>query len=166
MPCDPMLFRQVLGRFATGVTVVTVRKGDIVRGMTANAFSSVSLNPPLILVSVDKRAETHGLMMEGDVFCVNILAEHHREWSDWWAGKAPVDQDQFANVEYSTKVTGCPVLEGCLGYIDCKVWARYEGGDHTLFIGEVQEAAVNTDPSIKPLLFFSSKYRKLSEESL
>ena len=134
--------------------------------MTANAFSSVSLNPPLILVSVDKRADTHGMMMESDVFCVNILAEHHRDWSDWWAGKAPKDQDQFANVSYSTKVTGCPVLDECLGYIDCKVWARYDGGDHTLFVGEVQEAWVNNDPDIRPLLFFASKYRKLSDEPM
>jgi flavin reductase (DIM6/NTAB) family NADH-FMN oxidoreductase RutF len=166
MSFDPSLFRQVLGRFATGVTVVTVCKGDTKRGMTANAFSSVSLNPPLVLVSVDKRADTHGLLMEGDVFCINILAEHHREWSDWWAGKAPSDVDQFANVSFSTKVTGCPVLDGCLGYIDCKVWARYDGGDHTLFIGEVQEAAINDDPNIKPLLFFASKYRRLSDEPL
>jgi flavin reductase (DIM6/NTAB) family NADH-FMN oxidoreductase RutF len=166
MPCDPVLFRQILGRFATGVTVVTVRHGEAQRGMTANAFSSVSLNPPLILVSVDKRADTHGMMMEADVFCVNILAEHHRDWSDWWAGKAPKDQDQFANVPYSTKVTGCPVLDECLGYIDCKVWARYDGGDHTLFVGEVQDAWVNNDPEIRPLLFFASKYRKLSDESM
>lgn len=166
MPCDPVLFRQVLGRFATGVTVITVRKGDIQRGMTANAFSSVSLNPPLILVSVDKRADTHALMMESEIFCVNFLAEHHRDWSDWWAGKAPKDQDQFANIPYSAKATGCPVLEGSLGYIDCKVWARYDGGDHTLFVGEVQEAFVNNDPNLKPLLFFSSKYRKLSDDTL
>jgi flavin reductase (DIM6/NTAB) family NADH-FMN oxidoreductase RutF len=166
MAFDPMLFRQVLGRFATGVTVITVRKGDMLHGMTANAFSSVSLNPPLILVSVDKRADMHGMLLESEVFCVNILAEPHRTWSDWWAGKAPKDQDQFANIPYSTKATGCPVLEDCLGYIDCKVWARYEGGDHTLFVGEVQEAAVTTDPNIKPLLFFASKYRKLADDTL
>jgi flavin reductase (DIM6/NTAB) family NADH-FMN oxidoreductase RutF len=161
-----MLFRQILGRFATGVTVVTVRHGDTQHGMTANAFSSVSLDPPLILVSVGKRADTHGIMMESDVFCVNILAEHHRDWSDWWSGKAPKDQDQFANVPYSAKATGCPVLDECLGYLDCKVWARYDGGDHTLFIGEVQEAWVNADPNLKPLLFFASKYRKLSDDAL
>jgi len=165
MPFDPMLFRQVLGRFATGVTVVTVCKDNIRRGMTANAFTSVSLNPPLVLVSVDKKADTHGLMMETDTFCINILAEHRRQWSDWWAGKAPKDQDQFANIPYSSKVTGSPVLDDCLGYIDCKVWARYEGGDHTLFVGEVQEAAMSNDPNLKPLLFFASKYRKLADES-
>ena len=165
MPFDPMLFRQVLGRFATGVTVVTVCKDNIRRGMTANAFTSVSLNPPLVLVSVDKKADTHGLMMETDTFCINILAEHRRQWSDWWAGKAPKDQDQFANIPYSNKVTGSPVLDDCLGYIDCKVWARYDGGDHTLFVGEVQEAAMSNDPNLKPLLFFASKYRKLADES-
>jgi flavin reductase (DIM6/NTAB) family NADH-FMN oxidoreductase RutF len=166
MPFDPNLFRQVLGRFATGVTVITVCQGDVRRGMTANAFSSVSLNPPLILVSVDKKADTHSMLMESDAFCVNILAEHRRAWSDWWAGKAPKDLDQFVDVPYSTKATGSPVLDDCLGYIDCKVWARYDGGDHTLFVGEVQDAAVNTDPDIKPLLFFASKYRKIAEDPL
>jgi flavin reductase (DIM6/NTAB) family NADH-FMN oxidoreductase RutF len=166
MPFDPMLFRQVLGRFATGVTVITTYKGEQKHGMTANAFSSVSLNPPLVLISVDKRADMHNLLLETDAFCVNILPEHRRAWSDWWAGKAPKGEDQFATMPHTVKVTGCPVLEGCLGYIDCKIWARYEGGDHTLFLGEVQEAAVNNDPNLKPLLFFSSNYRKLDNEPL
>lgn len=166
MPFDPNHFRQVLGRFATGVTVVTVCKGDMLRGMTANAFSSVSLDPPLVLVSVDKKTDTHTLLMESDAFCVNILAEHRRDWSDWWAGKAPRDVDQFTDKPYTTKATGSPVLEDCLGYIDCKVWARYDGGDHTLFVGEVQEASINDDPNLKPLLFFASQYRKLHDEPL
>lgn len=163
---DPMHFRQVLGRFATGVTVITTNAGGHKHGMTANAFSSVSLEPPLVLVSIAKTADMHDLMLEAKAFCVNILAEHHREWSDWWAGKAPKDADQFAGIPHSLKSTGSPVLDGCLGYIDCKVWAQYAGGDHTLFVGEVQEAAVTEDDSLKPLLFFSSKYRKLSDESL
>jgi flavin reductase (DIM6/NTAB) family NADH-FMN oxidoreductase RutF len=166
MPFDPILFRQVLGRFATGVTVITVCKGEVKRGMTANAFTSVSLNPPLILVSIDKKADTHSLLMESEAFCVNILPEHRRAWSDWWSGKAPKEQDQFANMPHSTRATGSPVLDDCLGYIDCKVWARYEGGDHTLFVGEVQEAAVNDDPNLKPLLFFASKYRKIADDPL
>ena len=166
MAFDPNLFRQVLGRFATGVTVVTVAQGGMKHGMTANAFSSVSLNPPLILVSVDKRAEMHGLLLKSDAFCVNILPEHHREWSDWWAGKAPKEGDQFVDIPHTVKATGSPVLDGCVGYIDCKVWARYEGGDHTLFIGEVQEAAVNDSPDVKPLVFFASKYRRLDDNAL
>jgi flavin reductase (DIM6/NTAB) family NADH-FMN oxidoreductase RutF len=165
MPFDPNFFRQVLGRFATGVTVITVCKDGVKRGMTANAFTSVSLDPPLILVSVDKRADTHQLMLEADAFCVNILCEHRREWSDWWAGKAPKGEDQFTGIPHATKVTGSPVLDDCLGFIDCKVWARYDGGDHTLFVGEVQEAEINDDPNLKPLLFYASQYRKLADES-
>ena len=164
MPFDPALFRQVLGRFATGVTVVTTCKGDSRHGMTANAFSSVSLDPPLILVSVDKKADMHGWLEESGVFCVNFLPEHRREWSDWWAGKAPKDGDQFADIPYSAKETGSPVLDECLGFLDCKVWASYEGGDHTLFVGEVQEAAISEDDDLRPLLFYSSKYRKLQAE--
>ncbi len=166
MPFDPMLFRQVLGRFVTGVTVITTSHQGVKHGMTANAFSSVSLNPPLIMVSVDKRANMHDLLTTGDAFCVNILAEHHADWSGWWAGKAPKDGDQFADIPHTTKATGSPVLNECVAYIDCTVWARYDGGDHTLFIGEVQEAAPSEDPDLKPLLFFSSKYRKLADETL
>lgn len=166
MAFDPNLFRQVLGRFATGVTVITTSHHGVKHGMTANAFSSVSLNPPLILVSVDKRAEMHGLLLEGEAFCVNILPENRREWSDWWAGKAPKGGDQFVDIPHSTKATGSPVLDGCVGYIDCKVWARYEGGDHTLFLGEVQEASVHDNPDVKPLLFFASKYRSLADATL
>ncbi len=132
--------------------------------MTANAFTSVSLDPPLILVSIDKRANMHGIMMENDAFCVNLLPEHRWEWSDWWAGKAPKDADQFADIPHTDGTTGSPVLEGCLGYIDCKVWERYPGGDHTLVLGEVQDAEVNTDPDVKPLLFFASKYHKLGDQ--
>ncbi|GIX49309.1 MAG: hypothetical protein KatS3mg131_3520 [Candidatus Tectimicrobiota bacterium] len=166
MAFDPTRFRQVLGRFATGVTVVTVCKDGIKHGMTANAFTSVSLNPPLVLVSVDKRAEMHRFLMEADAFCVNILPEHRREWSEWWAGKAPKGADQFANIPHRTATTGSPVLADCLGYIDCTVWARYDGGDHTLFVGEVQEAAISDDPKLKPLLFYGSQYRKLADEPL
>lgn len=166
MAFDPNLFRQVLGRFATGVTVITTTHHGVKHGMTANAFSSVSLNPPLILVSVDKRAEMHGLLMQGEAFCVNILPEHRRDWSDWWAGKAPKGGDQFADITHSTKATGSPVLDECVGYIDCKIWARYEAGDHTLFLGEVQEASVHDNPDVKPLLFFASKYRSLTDFTL
>jgi flavin reductase (DIM6/NTAB) family NADH-FMN oxidoreductase RutF len=163
MPFDPIQFRQLLGRFATGVTVITANHNNEKHGMTANAFTSVSLNPPLILVSIDKRANMHDIMMEHDSFCVNFLSENRREWSDWWAGKAPKDADQFANIPHTDSTTGSPVLEGCLGYIDCKVWERYPAGDHTLVLGEVQDAAVNTNPAIKPLLFFASKYHQLGD---
>src|SRR6266436_8369709 len=128
MPFDPNLFRQVLGRFVTGVTVVTTHHSGTKHGMTANAFSSVSLDPPLILVSVDKKANMHELLTTVDVFCVNILAEHRPEWSSWWAGKAPKEGDQFAEIPHLSKATGCPVLDECLAYIDCKVWARFDVG--------------------------------------
>lgn len=164
MPFDTAQFRQLLGRFATGVTVITTNHNDVKHGMTANAFTSVSLDPPLILVSIDKRANMHGIMMENDAFCVNLLPEHRRKWSDWWAGKAPKDADQFADIPHTDGTTGSPVLEGCLGYIDCKVWERYPGGDHTLVLGEVQDAEVNTEPDVKPLLFFASKYHKLGDQ--
>ena len=164
MPFDPAKFRQLLGRFATGVTVITTNHNGEKHGMTANAFSSVSLDPPLILISVDKRANMHEILTEHDAFCVNFLPVHRREWSDWWAGKAPKDADQFADIPHTEGVTGSPILDGCLGYIDCKVWARYPGGDHTLVLGEVQDAEVHEDPEVKPLLFFASRYHHIGEQ--
>ena len=127
MPFDPMLFRQVLGRFATGVTVVTTHHSGTKHGMTANAFSSVSLDPPLILVSVDKKANMHELLTAGTLFCVNILAEHRPEWSSWWAGKAPRRAISLPRSHISPRRRAVRCWTNAWP-IDCKVWARFDVG--------------------------------------
>ncbi|MCL6575424.1 flavin reductase family protein [Kyrpidia sp.] len=154
---DAMTFRQVMGLFGTGVTVVTVPDGDGAHGMTANSFTSVSLDPPLILVSVDRRARTHELIREAGRFGVSILREEQEGVSRHFAGKP--DPAVAAALEYEWP-EDIPVLAGSLAQIACRLWAEYDGGDHTLYVGEVLYLAANEG---RPLLFFQGRYRRLGE---
>lgn len=155
---DPQEFRKVMGQFATGVTVVTTRTPDgRPHGLTANAFMSVSLDPPLVLVSIDKKTDTHGYLREAGVFCVNILREDHRHVSERFASKDP---QKFEGVSHSDKHTGAPVLDDALAWIDCRVVNEFGGGDHTLYLGEVTALEHRGG---KPLLFYGGKYRRLPD---
>lgn len=155
-PVSSQDFRMAMGLFATGVTVVTTKGHDHVHGMTANAFTSVSLDPPLILISIDKRAECHGLILKNRDFAVNILREDQESLSRQFAGK--VDKSLFDAAQFEW-VRDIPVITECLCSIGCTLWADYEGGDHTLFVGKVQSLQVRG--SENPLLYFRSGYHKL-----
>jgi flavin reductase (DIM6/NTAB) family NADH-FMN oxidoreductase RutF len=158
MPIDPLEFRRTLGCFATGVTVITVTDNEgKPRGLTANAFSSLSLDPPQILVCIDHRADTFPVISQAKTFAVNVLAEHQREISQRFAGKG---EDKFEGVPYRTGDTGVPLLDGVLAVIECRVEQAHEAGDHTIFIGEVQRVE-HTEG--KPLLFFRGNYANLPE---
>src|SRR4051794_21059419 len=133
----PLDLRRACGQFATGVTIVTVRDGDGLRGMTANSFTSVSLEPPLVLVSIDLKNRTHQLVQEDGKFAVNVLAQDHRQWSDRFAGRHGDLQHQFDDVPHRL-VDGLPVLEGAAAALVCEVRAVYPAGDHSLFIGEIK----------------------------
>lgn len=150
-------FRAALGRFVSGVTVVTI-KGDDNRpvGMTVSAFASVSLEPPLILACIDKRASAHGNFAEGTHFAVNILAEDQEHLSRRFASK---DQDRFNGTGYTEGATGTPLLEGALAYLECRVVHAYPGGDHTIIVGEVESTAVAEN---KPLAYFRGGYSQLA----
>jgi flavin reductase (DIM6/NTAB) family NADH-FMN oxidoreductase RutF len=155
---DPKEFRKVMGQFATGVTVVTTRTPDgRPHGLTANAFMSVSLDPPLVVVSIDKKADTHKYIRDSGVFCVNILKEDHQHISEKFASKDP---DKFEGIAHADIHTGAPVFDDALAWIDCEVVDEFEGGDHTLFLGKVTALEHRGG---KPLLFFSGKYRKLPD---
>jgi len=155
-------FRGALGVFATGVTVVTTRGEQHPYGMTANAFSSVSLDPPLILVCVMANSEGGALIRENGVFAVNILAAHQEPLSRYFASKdRPRGRDAFSDVAHRTAVSGSPVLDGAAGYLDCSLHAGHEAGDHTIFIGEV--LALEFSPDVAPLLFHAGGYRFLSD---
>jgi flavin reductase (DIM6/NTAB) family NADH-FMN oxidoreductase RutF len=158
MAVDPMEFRRALGCFATGVTVITAmdREGNP-RGLTANAFSSLSLEPTLILVCVDHRSDTFPVIGQASAFAVNILGEEQREVSQRFAGKGA---DKFAGVPYRAGGTGAPIIEGALAVIECLVESAHEAGDHTIFIGRVQSVEHGAG---KPLLFFRGNYASLPE---
>ncbi len=155
---SPLDLRRACGQFATGVTIVTVRDGDGLRGMTANSFTSVSLDPPLVLVSVDLRNRTHALVSEQGRFAVNVLTQEHRPWSDRFAGRHGDLQHVFDDVPHRL-VDGLPVLEGVAAALVCDVTAIYPAGDHSLFIGEVKQ--LEWLPDGEPLLFHGGQYRGL-----
>ena len=146
-----------LSRFVTGVTVVTTTGPDNrPAGITVNAFSSVSLEPPLVLACVDKRASVHDYLTEGHHFAVNILAEDQEHLSRRFASK---DQDRFNGARYRYGVSGAPLLEGVLASIECRIVHTYPCGDHTIVVGEVESAIVAEH---KPLAYHRGRYAQLA----
>ncbi len=150
--------RRVMGHFATGVTIITTfnRAGQM-HGLTANAFTSVSLVPPLLLICVDKKAESYPSFEESKVFTVNILKDDQEALSRRFAVSGG---EKFQGVAYRMGANGAPILEGVLAWLECKVAASYEGGDHTIYLGEIQEAETREG---KPLLFFRGGYREMGD---
>jgi flavin reductase (DIM6/NTAB) family NADH-FMN oxidoreductase RutF len=159
MPFDQNELRRVMGHFATGVTVVTTHDGaGRCYGLTANAVCSVSLDPPLILVCVDKRAESHPAFGLSQAFVVNILAAGQEEMSRHFAVSGG---DKFVDLPCRNGGTGAPILDGALAHVECRVVATYDAGDHTIYIGEVESAEGREG---HPLLFFRGKYHRLHHD--
>lgn len=157
MPIDPDTFRSVLGRFASGITVVTARDGDGRHyGMTVTAFCSVSLVPPLILVCIDLAASMHDALLRAPHFAVNILSADQEPLSRRFSGLD--EHHRFDGLGYTIGVTGSALLEEALAHIECRRLAQHAAGDHTVIIGEV-EAAVAHDA--RPLLYYRGGYAQL-----
>ena len=155
MAIDKQTFRRTLGRFAAGVTVVTTRTKDGTPcGLTATAFSSVSLDPPLVLVCVDKGAESYPHMMEAEAFCVSFLREEQAAVSNQFARSGI---DKFAGVATNTSGREIPWIDGCLAHLDCRTEQRVDAGDHTIFIGLVEAAETFAG---EPLVYYDGGYRK------
>ncbi|MDZ7291635.1 MAG: flavin reductase family protein [candidate division KSB1 bacterium] len=159
MPIDSNLFRQVMSRFATGITIVTTRAGETIHGLTVNSFCSVSLDPPLVLICVDKRAHSHDLIVQGGNFAVNFLTATQEEIARRFATNNLPASKRFAGVQFRTEVTGAPIFDESLGWLDCQLFATYPGGDHSIFVGEV--VALGQTQEQTPLLYFRSTYQKL-----
>jgi flavin reductase (DIM6/NTAB) family NADH-FMN oxidoreductase RutF len=158
-------FRRAMGRFATGVTIVTVDLDGEIHGMTANAIASVSLDPLLLLLCVDRSARTHAHLHSRKRFGVNILAAGQRAISEYYA--QPLATHEHAEAEAGARFDrtkyGTPVLHGALAYLECKLQSTQEAGDHTIFIAEVEDVVVREG---EPLLFFQGKYRHIRREAL
>ncbi|HJQ70367.1 MAG TPA: flavin reductase family protein [Blastocatellia bacterium] len=149
-------FRRALGHFASGVTVVTSRCEDgLLRGITVSAFTSLSLDPPLVLICIDKRASLHDYLKEGDHFAVNMLAEDQELISRRFASR---DVERFEGLGYRTADTGAPLINGALAAIECRIAHTYPGGDHTIVIGEVIATHVTEG---RPLAYFRGGYARL-----
>ena len=149
--------REVMGRFATGVTVVTTCQQGQLYGMTANAVTSLSLDPPLVLVAVDKKNSMLENLEQGKCFAVNILNSDQQKLSEQFANSGPKD---FSNLSLKNSKTGAPVLRSAIAYVDCCLTEVLPGGDHLIFIGEVVEGDVNQG---SPLIFYRGKYDRLAE---
>jgi flavin reductase (DIM6/NTAB) family NADH-FMN oxidoreductase RutF len=156
-------FRDALGSFATGITVITTMGSEHPYGMTANAFSSVSLDPPLVLVCVIKGTEGAETIEKNGVFAVNVLAADQEPISRYFASKdRPRGWEGFKQISHSTAASGSPIIDGTTCFFDCRLHASHEAGDHVVFIGEVM--AIGTNADVMPILFHRGKYRYIFEE--
>jgi flavin reductase (DIM6/NTAB) family NADH-FMN oxidoreductase RutF len=165
MPANPDDFKAALGRFASGVTVITLA-GEEDHGMTASAFCSLSLDPPLVLVCVKTGNTTHGKLLEAKGFGVNILGADQKDLSNRFAGWGfPADQDKWADLDITRgAVSGAPLLRGALAHLDCTLAGTREGGDHTIFIGQVENAeGFGERENLDALLYFAGAYRGVGD---
>lgn len=150
---DDRLFRTAMGKFATGVTVITTKVGEAVHGMTANAFMSVSLNPKLVLISIGEKANINRLIKESGTFAVSVLNEHQQDMSAYFAGQIKEER----KIPFDT-FNDMPVIPDALVNLTCDVHQSIIAGDHTLYIGEVTDLRVRDG---EPLGFFEGKYKKV-----
>ncbi len=158
MTFEPNDFKRAMGQFASGVTVVTTKHGETPIGITASSFTSLSLDPPLVIVSLNKKLFTHNVIAESGFFAVNVLSARQLELGMRFAGMKPEIKDRFAGLDIHTAVTGSPLLPDSLAWVDCTVWATYDGGDHTIFVGEVKDLSVSD--SDMPLLYHNRLWRR------
>jgi flavin reductase len=163
LPISEKDFREALGHFVTGVTVVTAeRASGQVHGMTANAFTSVSLNPPLVLVCVDHRARLLSVLKENRHFGVSVLKVNQEAWSEYFAkGTLDAAAEERLGIRYRRMQNGVPVIDGTFAQLACTTVASHLSGDHTIFVAEVDAAEVHSG---EPLLFFRGEYRQITPQ--
>lgn len=166
---DAALLRRVFGSFATGVTVITVG-GAAARGMTANSFSSVSLDPPLVLACVGRDASMHASLVASGTFGISVLAAHQEDVAKHFAVRGqPAGPGQFRRVAWLPGArTGVPLIRGALAWFECSLWQAYDGGDHSIFVGRLLSAG-RSDPaalggSSEALVFHGGHFRRLQQE--
>lgn len=163
----PDEFRRVMGRFTTGVTIVTTRAGDDAHGTTMSAVCSVSLQPQLVLVCVDHESDIHALIHESGVFAINMLHEGQASLAGELAHKGTPEQQaahRLENLPHRNGETGAPLLQDSLAHVECRVENTIEAGDHTIYVGAVVAAGVNPSAD-RPLLHYEGRYRSLSRDS-
>jgi len=151
--------KDVYARWATGVTIVTARAGDRIHGMTVSAFTEVSLEPPLVLVCIDRTTNTQHVIAEGGCFAVNILARGQEALAQRFASNGAEDR-RFSDLQCATGATGAPLLAGSVASLDCRLETAHEAGDHIIYVGEVVELQLSDGD---PLLFYNRGYCGLAE---
>lgn len=160
MPLNVELFKNAMAQWASGVTIVTTQWNGEKFGLTASSFTSISLDPPLVSVALANSLYTLALMQQSGLFAVSLLASDQIDLGMRFAGMIPDIVDRFDGIDYTVAVTGCPIIPGSLGWLDCRVYHSFEAGDHTVFIGQVLEANAREDG--KPLLYYNRDWRHLA----
>jgi flavin reductase (DIM6/NTAB) family NADH-FMN oxidoreductase RutF len=160
MTIDQLEFRHVMGNFATGVTIVTAAHKGKYAGFTANAFTSVSLEPPLVLVCIGIQNASLTVIETSKAFCVNILAQDQESLARTFAQNGPAKYEHLAQVRHFSASTGAPILADTLAWLDCRLTQAYPGGDHLILLGEV--VALGAAPG-EPLLYLRSHYTRLGK---
>ncbi|MDX6738655.1 flavin reductase family protein [Actinocorallia sp. A-T 12471] len=163
-PPDPAEFRRVIGAFPTGITVVTTVAADgVAHAMTMSAFSSVSLEPLLVLFCAEKKARFHDTVLARETWAVSILGEHSEAASSWFATRGrPLEGQLDGWATHPGAVTGNPILDEAIGALECRTYAVHDGGDHSIVVGEVLSASTPSDGG--PLLYHRGAYRALKPE--
>ena len=157
MAFDSLAQRRIMGHFATGVTVVTAHQNGEIYGMTANAVTSLSLKPPLVLVAVDKTAAMHASLTESRCFALNILTQEQEPISRRFAMRGPKEVN---DLKWIKAASGAPILADALAYVDCRLAEILPGGDHDIFLGEILAGEAHRGA---PLLYYGGKYRRLAK---
>jgi flavin reductase (DIM6/NTAB) family NADH-FMN oxidoreductase RutF len=155
--------RAMMGRFATGVTVVAARHGPLLAGMTANAIASISIDPPLLMASINRDSETHVAIIGSHSFAVSVLGTEQQAIAECFALPTTAAKLQrFCDAPWHEDETGSPILDGAIAYFDCRLTEPHAAGTHTIFIGEI--VAAGYEEGGEPLLWFGSRYRRIQED--
>lgn len=158
MPVSQDEFKSALSRFASGVSVVTTKDAaGRFHGITVSAFCSVSLDPPLVLICIEKVTASHDAFEESAIFVVNVLNESQASLSERFAAPA---EDKFTDIDFRPGIDGVPVLKDALASLECRLTFAYHGGDHSIFVGQVEEVFLSTG---KPLVYFRGSYGTVSD---
>lgn len=163
MAIDIASYRRIMGNFATGITVVTTDNGGFLHGLTANSVTGLSQEPLLLLVCVDKKAHAHGEMLRCSSFGVNILADDQKDLSNLFAKSGEPEKGSLRGVPFHLGATGCPLIDGAMAHFECRRTGDLDGGDHTIFLGEVVAGGVDREEA-SPLLYFRGGYRGLAQD--
>ena len=163
-PLDDRAFRGALGRYGSGVTVMTTVADGEDHAITVSAFTSVSLDPPLVLVCVDKGVRMHAAVLDCGYWASSVLAGDQQPIADRFARSGRDLYSQFDGIGTTAgPKTGCPIVQGALSWIECRTWATYDGGDHTIVVGEVLSLGLGEPADPSALIYYSSNYRELPD---
>ncbi|MDQ3880956.1 MAG: flavin reductase family protein [Chloroflexota bacterium] len=154
--------RLMMGRFATGVSVVAARQGPFLSGMTANAIASISVDPPIMMAGISKHSETHTAIVGSHSFAISVLSAEQRDLAECFAQPVTATKlRRFCDAPWHEAETGSPILDGAIAYFDCRLTARYDGGDHSIFLGEIVSAGYEEDAH--PLVFYAGSYLRIED---